>query len=174
MPEWIVFLIRIARAVAPAIGCIVIVLASMLPFGAGSGYLAIGPMLAFGLLIAWSVSRPDHISLWAVFFVGIAVDGLTGGPIGLWSSSFLAGYGLVLLQRNVMLTYPVPVITATYAVIGGFTAFTAWASSSVYLGVFVDPFPLLIGGTVSVIAFPLLVWIGGRADGDAVRRFERA
>ncbi len=174
MPEWTDRLIRFSRALAPTILCIVIVLVSVLPFGAGSSYLAIGPMLAFGLLIAWSISRPDDISPWVVFFVGIAIDCLTGGPTGLWSFSFLVGYGLALLQRVSLLTYPVPVITLTYAVIGGFAALTAWAVAAVYFGAFVDPFPLLIACVVSVIIFPFLVWIGGRPDEDAARRFERA
>ena len=174
MPEWTDRLIRFARALVPTLLCIAIVLVSVLPFGAGSSYVAIGPMLAFGLLVAWSVCRPDDITPWVVFFVGIAIDCLTGCPLGLWSFSFLVGYGLALLQRSSLLTYPVLVITLTYAVIGGFTALTAWAAAAAYLAAFVDPFPLLIGCVVSVIMFPFLIWIGGRPNEDAVRRFERA
>ncbi len=173
MPEWSDLVIRFGRRLVPICLCFAIAVASALPIGVGDIYTAVGPMTVFCLLFVWRVARPDDIPPWSVFLAGAVLDGLGGGPLGLWSLSFLVGYILVGTQLEALMILPRFVAWVAYAVISALTALVAWGIAAAYLRTFVDPLPMIWGCAVSIAVFPLLVWIAGRPVEDDSKRFER-
>lgn len=57
------------------------------------------PVVPMTLAFAWPLIRPSVIAPFALTVVGLILDLLWGGPLGLWPLSLLAAYGLVLLLR---------------------------------------------------------------------------
>ena len=71
------------------------------------------PLRVFGLQLpepvfpmvpafAWAVIRPSMLAPFTLLVLGLFLDLLWGGPIGLWAVSILIGYAAVLFSRNMM------------------------------------------------------------------------
>jgi len=92
------------------------------------------PTPLFGLMPVyfWGLLRPDLMTPWAAFLVGISEDLLSGGPPGIWAASFVACYVFVDRQRDSIAGL------ASFGAILGFAAATmvavgtAFALVSVY------------------------------------------
>jgi rod shape-determining protein MreD len=57
------------------------------------------PMVA---AFAWAVIRPSVLAPFAVLVMGLFLDLLWGGPIGLWALCLLVAYGISLAGRSMM------------------------------------------------------------------------
>jgi len=73
------------------------------------------PVFAMAPAFAWAVIRPSMLAPAALFFVGLFMDLLWGSPLGLWSLSLLAAYGLTLGARSVLVGQSRGVMWAWYA-----------------------------------------------------------
>ena len=71
------------------------------------------PLRVFGLQLpepvfpmvpafAWAMIRPSILAPFVLLALGLFLDLLWGGPIGLWGVSILIGYAVVLFARNMM------------------------------------------------------------------------
>ena len=66
------------------------------------GGLVPPPLLAFMPLYFWAMVRPDLMTPFWAFALGIFQDLLSGGPPGVWAASFLAAYFLIDRQRDML------------------------------------------------------------------------
>lgn len=57
------------------------------------------PVFALVPAFAWGMTRPSVLPPFALLAVGLFLDGLWGGPVGLWPLALLAAYAPVLFAR---------------------------------------------------------------------------
>ena len=57
------------------------------------------PVFALAPAFAWGMSRPSIWPPFALLALGLFLDGLWGGPVGLWPLALLAAYAPVLFAR---------------------------------------------------------------------------
>ena len=60
------------------------------------------PVFPLAPAFAWAVIRPSILAPLVLLAMGLFLDLLWGGPIGLWGLSILIGYAIVLFSRNMM------------------------------------------------------------------------
>ncbi len=86
-------------ATIPLLCGLIGVLLSCMPVSLTGGMVP-PPLLGFMPVYFWCLIRPDLMPPAVAFAVGLAQDLLTGGPVGLWTASFIASYAFVDRQRD--------------------------------------------------------------------------
>ena len=66
------------------------------------GGLVQPPLLVLMPLYYWAIVRPDLMSPFWIFALGVLQDLFSGGPPGVWAASFLATYALIDNQRDIL------------------------------------------------------------------------
>ncbi len=66
------------------------------------GGLVPPPLLVLMPVYYWAIVRPDLMSPFWIFVLGVLQDLFSGGPPGVWAASFLATYALIDNQRDVL------------------------------------------------------------------------
>lgn len=66
------------------------------------GGLVPPPLFVFMPLYFWAMVRPDLMTPFWAFALGVFQDFLSGGPPGVWAASFLAAYFLIDRQRDML------------------------------------------------------------------------
>lgn len=81
--------------IGPSIAIIAVTIFCALPWGAGSDYRLVLPLLPYALIHRaverWGNLVPD----WLVFLAGFAMDVVGQGPLGYWAFIYLCGYTMV-------------------------------------------------------------------------------
>ena len=60
------------------------------------------PLLSFMPLYFWGIVRPDLMTPFWAFVLGVLEDFLSGGPPGVWAASYLAAYAFFDRQRDML------------------------------------------------------------------------
>lgn len=60
------------------------------------------PVFALPVTFAWAVIRPSMLAPIGVMLMGLYLDVLWGGPLGLWAVCLLLPYGVVLGARSIL------------------------------------------------------------------------
>jgi len=60
------------------------------------------PIFALVLAFSWAVIRPSPAPPFILLLLGLYLDLITGGEVGLWPTCLLLAYGFVLLTRSMM------------------------------------------------------------------------
>jgi rod shape-determining protein MreD len=63
-------------------------------------FLPIEPLLTLPLIYHWAIYKPEFLSVFTLFLVGIVDDAIGGAFLGQTSLKFLILYATVLLQRH--------------------------------------------------------------------------
>jgi rod shape-determining protein MreD len=66
------------------------------------GLQAPEPVFALVPAFVWAIARPSILPPLALVVLGLALDLLWGGPLGLWPLCLLAAYALVFLARRML------------------------------------------------------------------------
>lgn len=66
------------------------------------GGLVPPPLLVLMPVYYWAIVRPDLMSPFWIFVLGVLQDLFSGGPPGVWAASFLAVYALIDNQRDML------------------------------------------------------------------------
>jgi rod shape-determining protein MreD len=74
------------------------------------------PMVA---AFAWAVIRPSVLAPFAVLVMGLFLDLLWGGPIGLWALCLLVAYGISLAGRSMMAGQSRAILWGWYGMVTG-------------------------------------------------------
>ena len=128
------------------------------------------PVLPMVLAFAWPLVRPSMIAPAVLFFVGLFVDLLWGGMLGVWPLALLAVYGVVLLSRNLLAGQETQILFVWYG------CCTLLAFFMTYLIVSFDaanaPRMLALLGQMipTLLLFPVANWMIQRFD-DGDTRF---
>jgi rod shape-determining protein MreD len=92
---------RIFSAIIPAgLGLLGVILGNF-PISFLGG-LVPPPLLVLMPIYYWAIVRPDLMSPFWIFVLGVLQDLFSGGPPGVWAASFLATYALIDSQRDAL------------------------------------------------------------------------
>jgi rod shape-determining protein MreD len=126
-------------------------------------------VLPLTLAFAWPLIRPSVLGPITLLLLGLFLDLLWGGPMGLWPICLLVVYGGVLLSRSFLAGQETRVLFAWYAVC------TAGAFALAYLVVSLRshnaPSILALLGQVipTLLLFPIAAWMIERFDDGDLR-----
>jgi rod shape-determining protein MreD len=90
------------------------------------GGLVPPPLLVLMPIYYWAIVRPDLMSPFWIFLLGVLQDLFSGGPPGVWAASFLATYALIDNQRDMLAS-----LSGIGAIVG-FSVSALLACSSAY------------------------------------------
>lgn len=124
------------------------------------------PVFALVPAFAWAMTRPFLLAPVALMTLGLFLDGLWGGPLGLWPLCLLAAYGSTLLARAVLLGQDFLALWAGYA--GACAA--AMATGLICMGLKAGAVPTLVGATWQFMASAALFPFAWRL----IERYEAA
>jgi rod shape-determining protein MreD len=125
------------------------------------GSLVPPPLLSFMALYFWAIVRPDLMTPFWAFALGLLEDFLSGGPPGVWAASYLAAYAFVDNQRDMLAG-----LSGVGALVGfGVAALTACASAYLIVDIYhwqVQPIaPVMAELAVTVIEYVAAVFVLG-------------
>jgi rod shape-determining protein MreD len=83
---------------------------------------------------AWAVLRPSLLAPFALLGLGLFLDLIWAGPMGLWAVSLLAAYVAVLVTRNMMTGQSRPMMWAWFALVCGAAMSVAYAATALDSG----------------------------------------
>lgn len=125
-----------------------------IPFmGAESGKLA---FLMIGLYF-WSVFRPSLLPYPLVFFIGLLLDFLAGGLVGLYALCFMVMVMVVRGQRRFLLGQSWLVIWAGFCVAASVVLLFQVLTYGVAYGTIPPLIPLLLNMLISFFMYPLFL-----------------
>ncbi len=84
------------------------------------------PIFPLAATFAWAVIRPSVLAPFCVLLLGLFLDVFWGGPMGLWPTCMLLGYGLALAGRNMMAGQSRAILWAWYGFIVGVAMLAAY------------------------------------------------
>ncbi|MDA1326378.1 MAG: rod shape-determining protein MreD [Proteobacteria bacterium] len=145
----------LARNVLPAMLGVFLVLLSTIPFYI-PGY---GPMAANLVLMAvfyWAVHRPDLLSPFTVFLIGLLQDILVGMPPGMNAFVLLLVRTIAVSQGRVFRGRSFIILWWGFGMVAMASAFVVWGLSAVYVFSLIDPLPGLFQAGVTTALFPFL------------------
>ncbi len=123
---------------------------------AAAGFIL--PLLLIIFVFLLTIARKRALPAITVFAAGLLMDVLTAGPLGYWAIIFL-------LTHTLANTYAKRAGKAQFAKLWVAFAMTAltvsifgWMLASIYFLRFIDWRPMLIGGAVAIVLFPVVVW----------------
>ena len=126
-------------------------------------------VLPLTLAFAWPLIRPSVFGPLTLLVLGLFLDLLWGGPLGLWSTCLLAVYGGVLLARSFLVGQETRVLFAWYVVctIGAFAL--AYLVTSVRAQNAPSILALLGQMIPTLLLFPVSAWMIERFDDGDLR-----
>jgi rod shape-determining protein MreD len=134
------------------------------------GFSMIAPMLPLMAVYYWAIYRPDLLPAYAVFFVGLLLDLLGGGPLGVHVLVFLLVFGTMTLQRRFFLGKPFFVVWLGFALVGVGASVVSWALFSLLLHKGMTVWPLLFQLVLTLALYPFVSWLFIRIQRDFLGR----
>lgn len=146
-----------ARAMTPFGIAVLLVMINGLPFHL-EGFVFVAPVLSMMAIYHWTVYRPDLMPAYAVFFIGLLQDILSGLPLGVNALVFSAVYWGVLSQRRFLYGKSFFIVWLGFAIVALLSQAATWFLVSLFN---VQPLvadSLLYKYIVTLGAFPVLAW----------------
>ncbi len=144
---------RVLSSIVPVALAVLGALISNFPVSFFGGLIP-APLLVFMPLYFWGIVRPDLMTPFWAFSLGVLEDLLSGGPPGVWAASFLAAYLLIDRQRDMLAGLSGIGAIAGFAV----SALVACASSFFIVAVYYWRIPPL-APVMAELAMTVLVYI---------------
>jgi rod shape-determining protein MreD len=119
------------------------------------------PLLAFMPLYFWGIVRPDLMTPFWVFALGVLEDFLSGGPPGVWAASFLAAYFLIDRQRDMLASLSGIGAIIGFAIAALAACGTAYLIVSVYDWQILPLAPVLAELAITVIVYVFAAFVLG-------------
>ncbi|NTU77258.1 MAG: rod shape-determining protein MreD [Alphaproteobacteria bacterium] len=120
---------------------------------------AVTPALGMIAVYYWSIHRPDLLSLLAVFLFGLLGDAMNGLPMGLTALVYVAMRQLVLSQRRFFVGQDFYMLWSGFALVMIISMVCHWIVLSLYFSSLMAFFPVLIQSMLTIVLFPLPVWV---------------
>lgn len=128
------------------------------------------PVLPMVLAFAWPLIRPSMVGPLVLFGLGLFLDLLWGGTMGLWPICLLAVYGVVLTARNFLAGQQTAIQFLLYAGCTVLAFVLAYLIVTMTSGTAPNVWPLLAQWVQTLILFPAAFWLIERFD-DGDTRF---
>lgn len=157
------------KGIVPSLVLLLAVVVAAVPWAlpAVAGFVL--PLQLIIFVFALSLQRKYELPTLSVFAAGLLMDVLTAGPLGYWAIIFLITHTLagLLTRRKVHTNFAM--LWVTFAATAATASITGWVLASLYFVRLIDWQPMLIGGAVAVVLFPLVAWPLRRSLGTTPR-----
>jgi rod shape-determining protein MreD len=160
---------RTARNLIPVALTVLLVFVGVLHWPL-PGFSTIAPMLPLMAIYYWAIYRPDLVPAYAVFFVGLLLDLLDGGPLGVHALVFLLVFGTMTSQRRFFLGKPFFVVWLGFVLVGVGASVVSWALISLLLHKGVAVWPVLFQLVLTLALYPFVSWLFIRIQRDFLGR----
>ncbi len=167
-------MLRKAYLIFPVLISLIAVISASLPWGAPVSPSLALPLLALGVVFFWGLHRPGQLPSPLVFLFGLLTDLATDGPLGFWSLNFLLGYAVSVygpLVNGGRRDGFAGVLLFTVAVAA--VSALGWALTSLFFLRNMPLQPLVTGGGVALLCYPVIAFVLApldRAVGLALER----
>lgn len=151
------------RNLVPFLTALLLLLISLIPLHI-PGYAGIVPMLTLTAVYYWGLYRSDLLPAWAVFFVGLLQDLLSGAPIGLNTSIFLLVYGIVVSHRRYFLHESFSIAWVSFMVIAAGASVLQWIGFSLLYSTFQNPILGVFQYLLTIALYPCFAWVYARTQ----------
>ena len=123
------------------------------------GLARVIPLLPLTAVYHWAIQRPDLLPAYVVFFIGLLVDLLSGGPIGVNTLVFITVYGVIFSQRRFFIGKSFHVTWLGFALVAAAAALQSWLLVSLYYVTVIRPDAVLFQYAVTVALYPIPAWL---------------
>lgn len=127
------------------------------------------PVLPLVLAFAWPLIRPSVLAPAVLFGLGVFLDLLWGGPLGLWPLSLMSVYGLVLLARSLLAGQETRLLFFWFACAVVLAFLLAYLVVRMDVGAGPALWPVLMQIVPTLLLFPAADWLIQRFDDADVR-----
>jgi rod shape-determining protein MreD len=157
--QWIVYPALISAAITFVLATPVKVFGLSLP----------EPIIPMVLAFAWPLIRPSIVAPVVLMALGLFLNFILGGPLGLWSLSLLVIYAVILGARSFLMGQDTAVLFVWYAGCCGLAFLLAYLAMSIIAGT-APSLLALIGQVVpTLLLFPFADRMIERFDDGDVR-----
>lgn len=117
------------------------------------------PLLDIILLYYWAIYRPDTLSLWFLFLLGIILDIFYAMPLGITSFTYLMLYVLVNSKRKLLSNEPYMILWGVAALLILSVLLVKWIFAMAVFGQYLSLYYIGIQWIISSMLCPLLWYI---------------
>jgi rod shape-determining protein MreD len=128
------------------------------------GYAALTPALTLMAVYHWTIYRPDLLSPFGLFLIGLAEDILTGAPIGAGALVLLLARAGVLRFRRHSVNRSFPFIWAGFGVLASILMVGSWLFNCLIQMNFFDLRTTVFRLVLTVTVFPVASFALGRSQ----------
>ena len=107
----------------------------------------------------WAIYRPTLVPPSLCFLMALAMDVLSGLPLGLNALVLVLVQWLVRDQRRFMMGQPFIVIWAVFGLVSLSASMMQWALAGLFVQEWVELAPVLTGTAISLLLFPLVTML---------------
>lgn len=125
------------------------------------GGLVPPPLFVFMPLYFWGMVRPDLMTPFWAFALGVFQDLLSGGPPGVWAAAFVAAYFLIDRQRDMLASLSGFGAIAGFAVAALTACITAYVIVGFYFWHLPPVAPLMVELALTVLFYIPAVFVIG-------------
>lgn len=154
---------RRTRALLPILSSIALVLIGLLPLGLPH-FGIIAPGLALMAVFYWSIFRSDLMTMLGAALIGLFLDLISGGPLGLNTLTLLLVHELGVSQRRVFLGSSFLVNWSGFALVATVTTFAGWLLVCLLHWSLLPVAPLLGHWALSLALYPAVYWLLSRLE----------
>jgi rod shape-determining protein MreD len=141
----------------PFCSMLLLVLISFMPLRIPS-YASVTPAFALMGVFHWTVYRPALLPPLVLFALGVTVDLVAAGPLGLTAIVFLVARWVVLRQRQFFVGRQFAFVWFGFTLTAAGAVALVWMVGSLYSGVFLDLRPILLQWVLTVAFYPAVSW----------------
>lgn len=154
---------RRIRALLPILSSIALVLIGLLPLGLPH-FDTVAPSFALMAVFYWSIFRSDLMTMVGAFLIGLLLDLLCAGPLGLNALILVVVHELGVSQRRVFLGSSFFVNWAAFALVIGAVVPLSWALVSLLHWRLLPTAPVLAQVMLSLVLYPGVYWLLSRLE----------
>jgi rod shape-determining protein MreD len=160
---------RRLQALLPILSSVFLVLLGLAPVGLPH-FESVAPAFALMAVFYWSIFRSDLMTMLGAFMIGLLLDLLSAGPLGLNALALVLVHELGMAQRKVFLGSSFLVNWAAFALVVGAVLPAGWVVVSLLHWRLLPTAPLLAQLLLSLTLYPAVYWLLSRLE----RRWLRA
>ena len=148
----------VARGLAPLALTLILILLAMVPLQI-QDIAPVIPSLALIAVYYWAVHRPDLMTIWIIFLIGLFKDLLSGSYVGIGILVLLLVHVVVDTQRRFFARASFQMLWVLFGVVAAIALYLTWLLNCILHGQFLDVGPMLFQYLTTVAAYPCLAWL---------------
>lgn len=151
----------LGRAVTPAVLVLLAILLMAAPLRVPSA-MAVTPLLSAIAIHHFSLYEPDRLPGWIALLLGLFMDLLSGGPLGVWAAVFVAMRYLVDNNSRYLAGHGFAIGWLGFVLTCGLALGAVWLLMSLLVVEVINPRPALLQLVVTAALYPPFGWLLGK------------